>query len=132
MLTGSCLCGACRWTFEGDPGAATACNCTACRRYGALWIYDWKGERVDATGPARPYTRPGSPELSFDFCPHCGCLVSWTGLKPHPDGRLRMAVNIRLADAPDEVAGLPIQHFDGYETFDDLGEDGRTVRDMWF
>ncbi|MDE2462228.1 MAG: GFA family protein, partial [Alphaproteobacteria bacterium] len=36
MLTGTCHCGAAHWTFEGDPGAITACNCTLCRRYGAL------------------------------------------------------------------------------------------------
>ena len=46
MLKGSCHCGAAHWTLEGDPGSATACNCTLCRRYGALWAYDYEGERI--------------------------------------------------------------------------------------
>src|SRR5262249_39749528 len=44
MIEGSCHCGAVRWTFEGVPESATACNCTACRRYGVLWAYDYEGE----------------------------------------------------------------------------------------
>jgi hypothetical protein len=132
MLTGSCLCGACRWTFNGDPGHATACNCTACRRYGVLWIYDYEDERIQVTGPVTPYTRPKAAELSFDFCPVCGCLVRWRGLRPNAEGRRRVAVNVRLADDPAAVAHLPIDHFDGLATFTDLPGDGRTVHDMWF
>jgi hypothetical protein len=42
-----------------------------------------------------------------------------------------MAVNLRLAE-PGPVAHLPIDHFDGLDTFDDLLRDGRCVGDMWF
>jgi hypothetical protein len=45
MLTGTCHCGAAHWTLEGDPGSITACNCTLCLRYGALWAYDYVDER---------------------------------------------------------------------------------------
>ena len=41
-----------------------------------------------------------------------------------------MAVNLRLAP-PEAVAALPIDHFDGLDTFDDLPADGRCVRDLW-
>ena len=47
------------------------------------------------------------------------------------DGRRRMAVNLRLTE-PGPVAHLPIDHFDGLDTFDDLPRDGRCVADMWF
>lgn len=40
MLEGSCHCGAITWQFDGVPPDATACNCTICRRHGALWSYD--------------------------------------------------------------------------------------------
>src|SRR5258706_305888 len=53
MIQGSCLCGAVQWRFEGMPESATACNCTACRRYGALWAYDYEGEGINVTGPTR-------------------------------------------------------------------------------
>lgn len=131
MPTGSCLCGAVRWSFDGDPGSATACNCTACRRYGVLWIYDWEDERIRIEGETAVYTRPNAAELGFHFCAVCGCVTHWRGLKPHADGRRRVAVNVRLSE-PDEVAHLPIDHFDGLHTFADLPRDGRTVHDMWF
>lgn len=132
MLTGSCHCGACRWRFDGDPGAATACNCTLCRRYGVLWIYDYMGERIAVTGPVRPYVRADGGALEFNFCPACGCIVQWKARQSDKQGRVRTAVNLRLADDPDAVALLPIDHFDGLVRFDDLPRDGRTVHDMWF
>lgn len=42
-----------------------------------------------------------------------------------------MAVNLRLAP-PEAVADLPIDHFNGLRTFEDLPRDGRCVRDLWF
>jgi hypothetical protein len=134
MLEGACHCGAVRWTFEGDPGSATACNCTVCRRYGVLWIYDYEGERVAVTGQTTAYTRSvasSPPEIAFNFCATCGCVVSWRALAVDAEGRRRLAVNVRLAE-PGAVAHLPIDHFDGLDRFEDLPRDGRTVHDMWF
>jgi hypothetical protein len=130
MIEGSCLCGAVRWTFDGTPEAATACNCTACRRYGALWAYDYEGERIRVSGPARAYAR-GRQNLGFHFCAACGCVVYWRGMRTDEDGRRRIAVNLRLAE-PEAVAAIPMEHFDGLVSFEDLGQDGRCVKDMWF
>lgn len=129
MLIGSCLCGAVRWEFDETPEGATACNCTACRRYGALWIYGYEGHGVRVTGETRPFVR--GKALSFNFCPNCGCVTHWLGLRLEEDGRRRMAVNVRLAE-PEAVAAFPIDHFDGFDTFDDLPRDGRCVKDYWF
>jgi len=133
MLTGSCHCGATHWTLEGDPGLATACNCTLCRRYGTLWAYDYENERIHISGPTASYARTDEkdPMLEILFCPTCGNVLCWRALKLHPDGRRRMAVNLRLAD-PDAVADIAIEHFDGLDTFKDLPGDGRCVRDLWF
>ena len=133
MLEGKCHCGAVHWSFDGDPGSATACNCTLCRRYGVLWIYDYEGGRIRLTGPTKSYTRKDRthPWLEILFCGNCGCVASWRGLKLDDGGRRRMAVNVRLAE-PETVAHLPIQQFDGLDKFDDLPRDGRTVRDLWF
>jgi hypothetical protein len=130
MIEGACLCGAVRWTFDGTPEAATACNCTACRRYGALWAYDWEGERIRVVGPARAYAR-GRQNLGFHFCAQCGCVAYWRAMRTEEDGRRRIAVNLRLAE-PDAVGAIPMEHFDGLVSFDDLGQDGRCVKDMWF
>ncbi len=133
MLKGSCHCGSLTWTLEGDPGSVTACNCTLCRRYGVLWAYDHENERIRVAGPSVAYTRPGKPDpaLAIHFCPTCGCVAYWRGLRIDPQGRRRIAVNIRLA-APEAVADLPIDRFDGLDTFEDLPGDGRCVRDVWF
>jgi hypothetical protein len=129
MMQGSCLCGAVKWQFEGLPESATACNCTACRRYGVLWAYDYEGEGIKVSGPTQPYIR--GKALAFHFCPACGCVVYWRSLKLNEEGRRRIAVNLRLTE-PDAVAKVPIDHFDGLDTFEDLPRDGRCVADYWF
>lgn len=130
MIEGSCLCGHVRWTFDGVPEGATACNCTACRRYGALWAYDYDDQGIKVSGPTTTYTRD-NPSLGFHFCPDCGCVAYWRSVTTGKDGRRRIAVNLRLAE-PETVAAIPIDHFDGLDTFDDLGRDGRCVKDYWF
>jgi len=133
MLTGTCHCGAAHWTLEGDPGSITACNCTLCRRYGTLWAYDYLGERIRLFGPMQAYTPGRRADASLDilFCPTCAGVLAWRGRRVHADGRIRAAVNVRLAP-PEAVAALEIDHFDGLESFEDLPRDGRCVRDMWF
>jgi len=129
MIQGTCLCGQVRWQFEGQPNGATACNCTACRRYGVLWAYDYEGEGIQVSGPTQAYAR--GTALEFHFCPACGCVTFWRGLRKDDQGRVRIAVNLRLAE-PEAVAQIPIDHFDGLDTFDDLPRDGRCVADHWF
>ncbi|MCB1381174.1 MAG: GFA family protein [Alphaproteobacteria bacterium] len=130
MIEGACHCGKVQWRFDGIPEGATACNCTVCRRYGVLWAYAHEGEGIDVSGPTQVYTC-GKPSLGFHFCPTCGCVAYWRALAPGPDGRRRIAVNLRLAE-PEAVAEIPIDHFDGLDTFDDLPRDGRCVKDYWF
>jgi hypothetical protein len=114
------------------PDGATACNCTACRRYGTLWIYGHEGEDVRVFGETAAYMRRDVGSLAFHFRPRCGCVTHWRGQQLAQDGRRRLAVNLRLVPDPDTVAAIPIDHFDGLVTFDDLPRDGRCVRDMWF
>lgn len=129
MLTGSCHCGAVQWQFDAPVESATACNCTVCRRYGVLWIYDHENEGVRVQGETKAYIRGRAVE--FHFCPNCGCVTHWRGMNKEVTGQRRMAVNVRLSE-PETVAHLLIDHFDGLNTFDDLPRDGRCVRDYWF
>jgi hypothetical protein len=130
MIEGSCHCGAVRWTFDGVPDSATACNCTICRRYGVLWAYDFEGERIKVSGPTEASIW-SDRTIGFHFCPRCGCVAYWRGLQPKQNGRRRIAVNLRLAE-PKNVGTIGIVHFDGLETWRDLPGDGRCVADMWF
>lgn len=133
VTEGRCHCGAVHWRFDGEIAGATICNCTICRRYGVLWAYGHDGEdaHVEAAPDAMTGYVWGDRSLAFNFCKTCGNVVSWRALKPGPDGRTRMAVNLRLAE-PDAVAKIPLDRFDGLVAFDDLPRDGRCVGDVLF
>lgn len=111
------------------PESATACNCTACRRYGVLWAYGYEGEDITVSGPTTAYVRGRS--LSFNFCPQCGGVTHWRGLQVDEKGRRRIAVNLRMTE-PEPIARLPIDHFDGLVNWEDLPRDGRCIADLWF
>lgn len=133
ITRGSCLCGAVHWEFRGEIPDATICNCTACRRYGVLWAYDYDGYAItvdDPNGNLVPYQR-GSKVLSFQFCKVCGNVVSWRSNTTGPDGKVRVAVNLRLAE-PEAVASIKVLRFDGLDSYEDLPVDGRTVGHIWF
>jgi hypothetical protein len=129
MLLGSCHCGSVKWSFDVMPEGATACNCTVCRRYGALWIYDYENDNVHVTGKTKAYIR--GKAIEFHFCPICACVTHWRAQHAENDGRRRLAVNVRLSE-PETVARLPIDHFEGLNTFEDLPRDGKCVSDYWF
>jgi hypothetical protein len=93
-----------------------SCHCGAVQ-----WRFDGMPESVTACNCT----------VCLNFCPNCGCVVSWCGLKVEEDGRRRIAVKLRLTE-PGPVAHLPIDHLDGFDSFDDLPRDGRCVSDMWF
>lgn len=130
MIDGSCHCGGVRWSFDGVPESATACNCKVCRRYGVLWAYDFEDHRIRVSGDTHAYVW-GDGGIGFHFCPQCGCVAYWRAIRPGDDGRRRVAVNLRLAE-PEAVGKVVVDHFDGLDTFDDLPRDGRCVADMWF
>jgi hypothetical protein len=58
-------------------------------------------------------------------------MAFWRGLQMDETGNTRIAVNLRLSE-PSAVAHIPIDHFDGLDTFDDLPRDGKCVSDYWF
>jgi hypothetical protein len=130
-INGSCLCGAVHWRLAGIPERVLVCNCTACRRHGAITAYGHEGQDVTVSGPTQPFTRGPDLSLEFHFCPTCGCYAFWRGTSLEADGRRRMAVNLRLAE-PEVVAALPVNRFDGLDEFVGLPSDGRCVRDYWF
>ncbi|MBA4490863.1 GFA family protein [Paracoccus sp. S1E-3] len=129
MLTGSCHCGRLHWRFDTWPDGATLCNCTICRRYGVLWIYGHEGEDVALTGDSHIY-KTSSGWLEFHFCPDCGCIAAWRGVHLQKDGRRRLAVNLRLSEDQDIIRPIPLDLFDGLDSFTDLSRDGRTVGDV--
>lgn len=128
MIEGACHCGAVQWRFDGVPETATACNCSICRRYGALWAYDYEDEKIKVSGATKAYLW-GRKWIEFHFCPNCACITYWRGSRPGKDGRQRIAVNLRLA-AHDAVKAVALIHHDT-ETKADLPLDGKCVADIW-
>ncbi len=129
MIEDKCHCGAVGWQFDAIPDGATACNCTVCRRYGVLWAYDYEDEGIRVSGSTRFYMP--AKVIEFHIWANCGCVAYWRGHITDDAGRRRIAVNLRFAD-PETVANIPIDHFDGLNTFKDLPRDGRCVADYWF
>jgi hypothetical protein len=130
MIEGTCHCKAVSWRFDGTPESATACNCTVCRRYGGLWAYVFEGEGIQVSGSTHTYEW-GPRTITYHFCPRCAVVAYWRENQPGPLGRHRIGFNLRLAE-PELVAAIPLEHFDGLVTFDDLGQDGRCVSNVWF
>jgi hypothetical protein len=124
----SCHCGAVRILVPHAPAQITDCNCSICRRLGALWAYYPAAEvRIDtAAGALDRYVRyDGPPDiadwkplLAFIRCTTCGCVTHWAPLDPSGE---RMGVNARLF-APEVLAAARVRRFDGADTWRDLDE----------
>ena len=120
MLSGTCHCGAVRVEVPTPPAAVTLCNCSLCRRLGALWAYYKVGTvRVSGHPEHTDGYIWGDRTLRTVRCRHCGCITHWEPLDPKPDGH--MAVNVRNFD-PDELENLRIRRFDGAVSWKYLDE----------
>ena len=106
-IDGSCLCGAVRVTVARMPRKLTQCNCSTCRRSGALLAY-YRRKQVTVTGELDEYMRRPRG-LRFRRCATCGCFVCWEWKR---DAEARMGVNARLLD-PEAMANVPISVLDG-------------------
>lgn len=115
MIRGSCHCGAVRFELDATPEWLTRCNCSYCRRAGALWAHD-DVQRIalsyDPEGVVRYVW--GDETLAFVSCRACGCTTHWESLDPETSPR--MAVNCAMAE-PADIAGLRVRHFDGAESW---------------
>lgn len=131
MFEGSCHCGNVKWTYTVPLESVTACNCTLCRRYGALWAYGHLGEGITISGETKSYSR-GRKINGFHFCANCGCIAYYMANANDEKGRFRIAVNVRMISDPDKIAALPIDHFEGLISFEDLPRDQRCVKDLWY
>lgn len=131
MIEGKCHCGQVKWSYPLKLESVTACNCSLCSRYGALWAYGHLEDGIQISGATKAYEW-GNKHSGFHFCTNCGCLAYYLANKINDKGQRRIAVNTRMAVNPDQVQALLIDHFDGRDKFDDLPSDGRRVKDLWF
>ena len=108
MIESSCHCGAVRFEINRAPEEVADCNCTICRRYGALWAY-YSPKEVQVTKDATDIYMWGERMLEFHRCRRCGCVTHWQAADKTHD---RMGVNARLM-TPEVLAHARVRHFDG-------------------
>ena len=114
VLTASCHCGMVTLELPRAPRTLTQCNCSICRRYGALWAYFRRGAvRVRAPRSALVSYTWRNKVREFRHCRTCGCLTHYQQRVKKRDGSDTLAVNMRNADQPDLIALVPIKLLDG-------------------
>jgi hypothetical protein len=116
MLAASCHCGAVRLEVARKPRTVTDCNCSICRRYGALWAY-YKATSVRVvcrSGVLSSYSWRRKT-LKFFHCKMCGCITHHERARNRPDSTV--AVNARNFVEPSALVAVRIRRLDGASTW---------------
>ena len=110
-FSGSCHCGAVRYSVDEDaPTKAMACNCSICRRRGALHHFTTPDKFTLETPRGALATYQWNKRIiRFHFCATCGCAPFAEG--DGPNGPM-VEINLRCADGID-LDALDITPFDG-------------------
>ncbi|MEW6706784.1 MAG: GFA family protein [Pseudomonadota bacterium] len=115
MISSTCHCGAVRIEIPQRPDKATNCNCSLCRRVGALWAYYPVGSvRFGGHPEHTEWYIWGDKTLRTVRCRHCGIVTHWEPLQPEADSH--MGVNIRNFD-PEQIGDVRIRRFDGADSW---------------
>src|SRR5260221_745349 len=105
MIRAACHCGAVRFEIEAPPQWVLDCNCTLCRRYGAMWAYPHLGQANVLTGPDPEATAAylwGDRSIGFHHCRTCGCMTHMMGVDLDPPALF--GVNARMMVGLDSSA----------------------------
>jgi len=112
MLHASFHCGAVRLEIARAPKTLTACNCSICSRYAALWAYyTRKAVRVISKRGALEDYRWNDRDIAFQRCTTCGCVTHYSDLRDRSEAG-RIAVNARMME-PSAIASVRVRQFDG-------------------
>ena len=110
MLNGACHCGQVRIDLPDHPAALVNCNCSICRRIGALWAFY---ERDDLRIAGHPEHTTGyvwgARTITTFRCNGCGCVTHW---EPLAAGKTKFGINLRNFD-PHELGEVRLRRFDG-------------------
>mgnify|MGYP003122211775 CR=1 FL=1 len=117
MIAGSCHCGAVRWEAPDWPDWLTVCNCTYCRKAGALWgEVDPEAAELTARTPQQAYVF-GDKTLTIHRCAKCGIATHWTSRDPAEPRRMKINFTTARDPVPDTVR---VRHFDGADSWEYL------------
>jgi hypothetical protein len=99
MIKAACHCGAVRLEADPAPTWVNDCNCSICRRYGALWAYYQPGQAQLVSGQDQIEIYGwGRRGLVFHRCRECGCVTHWT---PADNLSVIAGVNARMMPSLD-------------------------------
>ncbi len=115
MIEATCHCGNVSATIRTLPASLVSCNCSICRRLGALWAY-YSPSDVKLTvrdGDTATYVW-GPGYIAFHHCPTCGCTTHYTSTGKTKGERV--GLNCRMLD-PGITEALPIRYFDGADSW---------------
>jgi hypothetical protein len=114
LLTATCHCGAVRVELPRRPRSLTSCNCSICRRYGALWAYYKPSSLrvVCSTGATSSYSW-GRKRIRFVHCNTCGCVTHY---ERNGAPERTIGVNARNID-PAALGSVRIRRLDGAATW---------------
>ena len=117
MLTGACHCGKVRIDVPARPEALILCNCSICRRYGALWAF-YPREDVRLSGHPEHTAGYvwGERTIETFRCTNCGCVTHWEPFRPEAT---KFSVNMRNFD-PQELGEVRLRRFDGADKWEYL------------
>ena len=108
---GSCHCGRIAFDVEGDLSQVVDCNCSICRRKGALlWFVPRQQLRLLTPEADMSTYTFNKHVIQHHFCPICGMHPFGEGRDPA--GNAMAAVNVRCLDDVD-LDSLTVKHFDG-------------------
>ncbi len=93
-LTATCHCKAVRITFPPPDKHLNECQCSICRRYGALWAY-YKRDEVQIEGQITETYIWGDKHIEFHRCQKCGCMTHWA---PTENTKQKLGVNCRMLE----------------------------------
>jgi hypothetical protein len=110
--TGSCHCGAVRYTVEADLSQpVVACNCSMCGRSGSLLTFVGADQfKLETSEDSLTNYKFNKNVIDHLFCKVCGIKSFARGRGP--GGKAMAAVNVRCLDGVDP-ATLQVTHFDG-------------------
>jgi hypothetical protein len=120
VISATCHCGGVQIEIPTRPESVTSCNCSICRRLGALWaFFPVSSVRISAPAGTTEEYIWGERKRRFVRCRTCGCTTHVNPINPGPESKVE--VNVRLFE-PDALGQFRIRLFDGADTWKYVGE----------
>ena len=111
LYKGSCHCGKVGFEVDGALQGGGECNCSMCRRKGAMmWFVPASHFRLLSPASDMATYTFNTHRIQHRFCPVCG--IHTHGEANDKDGNPTVAINVRCLEDVD-LDALPVHHFDG-------------------